>query len=176
MSAWRLFGASLALMLAGMALMFFWSAPMIQAGGLQPFDLRAGGYDLPVAQDFLTALTPEGKAAYLGAQRLADTLFPIGFLGVMALATFIALRVWSPLIGALATLPAFAEFVFDMLENAAVAGMLRAGPEALSLDQVAWASFFTTWKMRLVDAMLIVAALALAARVIWWLRPGGRYE
>ena len=83
---------SLALMLAGLALIFLWAAPRIEAGGLAPFDLRTQGYSFAEARAFLTALTPEGRAVYLGPQRVADTIFPVGFAGTMMCLVFWGLK------------------------------------------------------------------------------------
>lgn len=164
MSLARLFLVSFALMIGGLAAILFWTGPAIEAGGLAPFDPRSAGYDLAEARAFLTALTPEGRAAYLGGQRIADTVFPIGFLGVLAIAIVSAYRRWSVwLAGAMSLVP-LGYFVFDMLENAAVAGMLRAGPGNLTQAAVAWASFCTIWKFRLVNAALALAGIGWAAR------------
>lgn len=157
---------SLALMLAGLAIILLWSAPQIAADGLAPFDTRTQGYDLKEARAFLTALTPDGRAAYLGPERLGDTLFPIGLTGTMMGLTFWGLkRLWRPLAWAALLVP-LAYFVADMAENAAVAGLLRTEPADLTAEAVARASAFTVWKFRLVDAALVVTALALAARAL----------
>lgn len=53
-------------------------------------------------------------------------------------------------------------FVLDMLENAAVAGMLRAGPDGVTDAQAARANGFTVWKFRFVNlalGLVIVAGL-----------------
>ncbi len=155
---------SLGLMLVGMAAIVFWTAPRIEAGGLAPFDTRSGGYGHAEAVAFLSRLTPEGRVSYLGVQRIADTIFPIGLYGLLSLGTFVALRRWSVPLAAGARLLAHGYFVFDMLENAAVAGVLTAGPQAVMPQAVAWASFCTIWKYRFVDAALVVFALGWGAR------------
>jgi hypothetical protein len=161
---------SVVLMLVGLVLMFGWSAPRIEAGGLAPFDSRTGGYSYGEAVAFLSALTAEGRAAYLGPQRVADTIFPIGFVGVLALGTVLALRRWSVILAAVAALVPLGYFVFDMLENAAVAGLLRGGVEGLTPEAVARASALTLWKFRFVDVALVLLALAWAARGVAWSR------
>lgn len=167
------FWISVALMLAGVAAIVLWSAPRIEAGGLAPFDTRSGGYGIDDARAFLSALTPAGRAAYLGPQRLADTAFPIGLVGTLALGTVIALRRWSLRLALAAALLPLGYFGFDMLENAAVAGLLRAGPEAITPEAVARASLFTRWKFHFVNAALVVFALAWAAWGVAWLRRRG---
>lgn len=170
------FLASVALALFGFAMMLFGTGPMIEAGGLAPFDTRSFGYSLEDARAFLSALTPEARATYLGPQRIADTLFPIGLLGTLALGALLALRsvlpgrVWSRA-AFLATLPAIAYFIFDMLENAAVAGLLSTPPEALSAATVTHASMLTLWKFRFVWAAIAIFLAALLASLIKRRRP-----
>lgn len=161
---------SIALMVTGAAAIFLWSAPRIDAGGLAPFDTRSAGYGYDDAVAFLAALSPEGRAAYLGPQRLADTVFPIGLLGTLALGTLLALRGWSLRLALALTLIPLGYFVFDMLENAAVAGMLRAGAEGIAPEDVAWASLCTRWKFALVNTALLVLGLAWLARGVDRLR------
>jgi negative regulator of sigma E activity len=162
----RAFWLGLALMLGGLALIYFWSAPRIDAGGLAPFDLRTHGYTFDEARAFLTALTPEGRAVYLGPQRVADTIFPVGFAATMMLLVFWGLkRLSRPAAWAGLALP-LAYFAADMAENAAVAGLLRTEPTALTPEQVARASTITIWKSRLVDVAIATTVLALAARAI----------
>lgn len=168
------FWLSFALMLGGMAAMLFVSAPRIDAGGLAPFDTRATGYSYDEAVAFVRALSADGHSAYLGPQRIADTVFPIGFLGVLAFGAFFALHRWSLALALLAMLPPLGYFAFDMLENAAVAGLLRAGPDAITPGMVARASFCTIWKYRLVDAALVVLALGWLARAFAWVQGWGR--
>lgn len=66
---------------AAYAVLVGWFGPQVQAaaGGLTPFDLRVTGYGLNEAQAFLSALTPEGRAIYLGPIRVDDMIFPMLF-------------------------------------------------------------------------------------------------
>lgn len=169
MSARATFWLSFALMLAGVAGIVFWAAPRIDAGGLAPFDTRTAGYSYADALAFLEALSPEGRAVYLGPERLADTVFPIGFLGVLALGSYLALRRWSAGLGAVAALVALVYFIFDMLENAAVAGLLKTAPEEVTPEAVARASLFTVWKFHFVNAALVILVLGWSARGIDWM-------
>ena len=166
MTAARAFGISLALMLAGVALMLVWSTPRIEAGGLAPFDVRAGGDGADDARAFLAALTPAGRAVYLGPQRVFDTMFPAGLAGVMALAIRWGLEPLPRPVARAALLVPLAYLVLDLAENAAVAGLLRAGPDTLGETAVARASAFTVWKFRLVNAALGLTALALAVGAV----------
>lgn len=166
MSLRRALWISIVVMLAGAAAMVLGTAPRIEAGGFALFDTRTDGYGYDEALAVLTALTPQGRAVYLTAQRVADTVFPIGFLGVLALGNYLTWRRWSRGLALLLTVPPLIYFVFDMLENAAVAGMLRTMPEAVTRDAVVWASFCTVWKFHFVNAALATLLAGLAARAV----------
>jgi len=155
---------SIVVMLTGAAAMLLGTAPRIEAGGLAPFDTRTDGYAFDEALAFPTALTPEGRAVYLTWQRAADTVFPVGFLGVLALGNFLTWRRWSRVLALVLTVPPLVYFVFDMLENAAVADILRTAPEAVTREAVAWASSCTIWKFHFVDAALATLLAGLVAR------------
>src|SRR5690606_15213956 len=110
-----------------------WTLPTLSAaaGGLAPFDMRPGGYGFAEAAAFLGALSPDGRHFYETVQHRLDIAYP----GLLALTLFLAIAAAAPRpLGlwryALAA-PAFGVAVFDWLENAAVAGMLRAGVEGL---------------------------------------------
>lgn len=126
-----------------------WFGPMVDAGGLPPFDLRPLGYDLADAQAFLATLTPAGKAAYLGPVRIVDSVFPV----LMMLTFVLAVR----RMGWAAMIPAVLYGGLDLAENRAVAGILTSGiaePEAVHA-----ASLLTQAKF---------AAFALAALLALW--------
>lgn len=134
-----------------------WFGPQVQAaaGGLTPFDLRATGYDAEAARSFLTALTPEGLALYLGPVRVNDTAFPVLFTLTLCL----PLRGW----GWLWFLPALAYGLADLAENMAVAALLRTGPTVTD-GMVAMASGLTMIKFAAVAIAIMVAVLALWGR------------
>lgn len=159
----------LAIMAVDYAILVTWGSARLgaQSGGLPPFDLRLTGYGLDAATFYLRALTPAGAAFYLGTIRLLDTVFPVTCtlaLGVAiwhrgrGLATWFrgGLSLLAPLYGAL-----------DLLENAATAGLLRAGPEAVTAAAVARASILT-------QAKFGVFGLAIGALVVLLIRrlPG----
>ena len=151
---WMMF----AVMLGVYLVMVLWSLPLLMAdaGGLPVFDLRPAGYSFDEAQAFLAALSPEGRAFYLDVQQWLDTAYPalMGVTLVMAFGFLFrgALR-WIAIVFALAGA------VFDYLENAAVAGMLRAGSEGITPDMVATASRWTLLKSGAVTlAMLMLIA------------------
>jgi hypothetical protein len=152
---WALVAATVAVGLA----MTFWTLPRISdaAGGAAPFDLRPFGYSGDEARAFLSALTPEGRALYLGPQRMLDLFYPAALSALLALGLWRITRdrpravrrglVAVALLGGLA----------DHLENALVAGLLHIDPAAVTDGAVAWASTATVAKSMLTAA----AALAL---------------
>lgn len=161
------FWGSVAVMIAAALPILLWLAPAIRegAGGLAPFDTRLAGYGLTEAQAFVAALTPEARALYLGPERWADTVFPLGILGALAFGTLWALQPVRPVIAVVALLPALAFFAFDAAENAVVAAMLRIGePDLLSAAMVEQASSFTIWKYRTLALALVVLVAAVLLR------------
>lgn len=79
---WVLFVLSGAIYLT----MMLWTAPALlaEAEGLRPFDFRPMGYSFAEAQTYLSTLSEDGIAIYLGPQHLLDLFYP----GVLA-ATFV---------------------------------------------------------------------------------------
>lgn len=135
-----------------------WAGPQVTAGGLLTFDMRPLGYSAADAQAFFTALTPEGRLAYLGPHRITDTIF------VFLLTITLILPIWR--FGRLWAFAALAYAAFDLAENEAVAGMVNRG--AGRADQVWVASLFTQGKF-----VFLALAIGLA---LWglWPRPGRR--
>lgn len=131
--------------------------------GLQPPDLRIAGYDLADMRAWLAAMPPEGVARYLGPVRMLDTAFPV-LMGLTLLWWLRPLAGWLALAGAVA---AVGYVALDLAENAAVAGLLRAGPDGVDAAAVARASALTQAKF---------AAFALAAilAAVWRWRQRGR--
>lgn len=160
------FFALLAVTLIDYAILVIWGGGALgaQSGGAPPFDLRATGYSLAEAQAFLTALTAEGLRLYLGPIRVLDTIFPVGCTLVLAIA------LWHRSLGlpgaARAALVALAAGygAADLAENAAVAGLLRAGPQAVTAGQVATASALTVVKFVLFGLALVALVVLLFRR------------
>jgi hypothetical protein len=141
---WVVFALAMAVYVA----MVSWALPTVSAaaGGLAVFDLRPTGYSFDEARQFLTALTPEGRAFYLHVQQPLDLFYPplisaTLFLGI-GLLTPVSQRRWRWLISCVA-LPIV---VFDYLENAAVAGLLNSSGSTLTAEAVAVASRWTQLK------------------------------
>ncbi|MDP2061752.1 MAG: hypothetical protein Q8J98_01430 [Phaeovulum sp.] len=161
-----LFWLMFALMAGVYGAMLIWTLPQLKllSGGLLPFDLRPGGYDLAEAQALLAALGADGRAYYLGVQQSLDSAYPALYAVVMVLA-FRALVPgwWGRVLGVLVAAGAG----FDYLENARVAVMLRAEPQAVTEAMVAAASQATVIKSVAVAVALVVLSVLLA-------RAGGR--
>lgn len=128
------------------------------AGGLPPFDLRLGGYDLAAARAYLAVLPPDGVALYLGPIAVLDTLFPM----LMGLTFLWWMRPPTTPFGAVAACAALAYVALDLLENRAVADLLRAGAMGVDALGVQAASTLTQAKF----AAFALAAV-LAVRAIW---------
>lgn len=138
---WALLAATLALYLV----IVLWSLPLIasEAGGLKPFDLRPLGYGLDETRAFLLALSDRGRDFYLGTQRTLDRIYP-ALLGATFALGF-TLLFSGPLRWALILL-ALCVTGFDWLENGTVAGLLRTGPDLITVDQVSDAARWSVLK------------------------------
>lgn len=126
------------------------------AGGLLPFDLRQAGYGAAEARAFLAALSPKGRALYLGLQHQLDTVYP-PLLALVLVWSYAALlpRAWA----AVASLPALGGMGVDLIENTRVARILRmAQPDDVL---IAAASQATVAKAGLIWAALLALVLAL---------------
>lgn len=126
------------------------------AGGLRPFDMRPGGYDLMSARLLLEALGEDGRAFYLYRQIPLDLIYP----GLFALAYYLAwrwlaLRAWPKWAGLskFAWLAVFAGLA-DYAENAFIVSMLFAYPN-LTESLVTAASMATLIKSGLTTITLI---------------------
>lgn len=128
------------------------------AGGLPPFDLRPTGYDLAQARAYLAALPPEGVAVYLGPVARLDTAFPV----LLGLTLLWWMRPFDRAFGAVCAAAALAYVALDLLENRAVADLLRSGPFAVEADAVLRASQLTQAKFA-----AVALAAVLAARASW---------
>lgn len=152
-----------AMMLAVYAAMTFWTLPGIVegTGGLMPFDLRFSGYGPDEARAFLAALSDEGRAVYLGPQRLLDTLYPALLAVVLAggVAALVRAR-WLRVVLLAAVLGGMGA---DYLENARVAALLTA--DAVTDEAIAAASRATVAKSALTGGAMGMLLLVLARRM-----------
>ncbi len=150
------------------AAMAVWSLPRISdaAGGLMPFDLRPFGYNETEAREFLRRLSDDGRAFYLTVQHRLDLAFPALLAATLVWTAFrLPPSGWRAvrwvLIGA-----AVGGMVADYLENAAVAAMLSAAPDAVAVEQIATASRWTLLKSLGATLAMSLGVVLLARAVI----------
>ncbi len=151
-------------------IMVLWSLPLISAaaGGDIPFDMRPMGYSGEEARVFLTALSDEGRAFYLGTQHMLDSIYP-GLLGMtLALGLMLVYRGW---VAALGVILSGGVAVADYLENRAVTAMLKAAPREVSDAMADAASGWTVLKSGL-STVVFLALLFGVLRIGWrrWIR------
>ncbi|PFG65087.1 hypothetical protein AXZ77_3736 [Thioclava sp. ES.031] len=170
----RIFWFLLSAMLAAWLGMNIWTAPRIEAlsGGLRLPEMRLTGYSFEDARAFLAAIGDEGRAFYLGVQLRLDTLFP----PLLAAVLFLCFRGLYPgLSGLIIGTASLSSVIVDYLENAALAAMLRAGPEALTPEMVATANQWTTakWGLALVGLATLIVGIGLRIGRRWFERREG---
>lgn len=125
--------ATLALYLA----MAVWSLPTIrlEADGQMPFDLRPFGYSAQAAEDFLNALSDEGRVFYGEVQHRMDAVFPT--LLLLWSGWTIGLLYRGPVRWGLIAL-ALAGCIADYGENAAVARLLDGFDAETAQNAARW--------------------------------------
>ncbi len=169
MNAGRLFALSLvAAVLCAAAFPIF--AGKVFDLEAQPFDGRIGGYDFPAANAYLTLLKDSGATqAYLTTFRQIDTVFPLAIFGLTVSALW---GLWSRRARAIAVLGVVAASVYlmaDYIENAAVASLLRSGPDGIAESAVSFASTATQIKW---IALLACGLLCLTGIAAWLFGKG----
>lgn len=131
----------------------------LMAGGQTVFDDQIAGYSVEQARPYLAALSEAQRQTYLGLFRWLDTGLPL-FLA-LSLGLFIwreAGRVGAPLRSLMAASP-LVYMVLDLIENALVADLLRAGPEVADAA-IRQASMVTVAKFATLGAAVLVALAA----------------
>jgi len=116
-------------------------------GGFPPLDARLIGYRPDAVEGWLAGLTDRGRVLLLGPFRWADTIFPLLLGATLALAAFMLDRRW---LAALALI----YIALDLSENAAIAAVLRAGPDGLDPAMVGRASGLTVSKWAVILPVL----------------------
>ena len=165
MTAGRLFAGSLVLAILCVAGFAFWT-PGLTRGAELSFDRRIGGYGLKEAETYLRWLAVNKlTVTYLGAFRWIDSVFPLAVFGLLASGVW---GLWARPARMVALLGCGLAVVYlgaDYVENARVAGLLRAGPDALTASQVSSASLATQvkWIGIFAPSLLILAGLLLTA-------------
>jgi hypothetical protein len=145
-----------------------WSLPTIagDAGGLPAFDLRPAGYSFDEARAFLAALTTAGYGFYLDVQQSLDTVYPALYGATLFFEIYLlAPRAWGDwrwLVALVGVPPA----VFDYLENAAVAALLRTGPDHITAGMVETASRWTIFKSGATTVAALLVLVLLGMKVL----------
>jgi len=139
-----------------------WTVPKIDAAarGLTLFDNRRTGYSFKDASEFISALSDDGKAIYLGIQKYLDTLFPILMAISLPWALWMLTTSWAKPYRYFICAVAFIGPMCDLMENASVRVMLHAGPDGLTEQMVATASRWSVTKWTL-DLVAMAAFLLL---------------
>lgn len=161
---WVILTATLAAWLA----MNLWTVPRIEAaaGGLRLLDMRFTGYSYAEVREFVSALGDEGTALYLGAQYWLDMVFPPLLGGVI----FFFFRWLFPgFPGLVIGTVSLTYVVADILENLAVAAILRAGVDGLTPQMAATANQWTTvkWGLSCIGLAMLAIGIALRLRRRW---------
>lgn len=163
----RLYWLIAAATLSVYAVMVLWSLPKIStaASGIMPFDMRPGGYSFVQAQGFLAALDPDATAFYLTTQLRLDLLYPALLMLTLVFGCYrLGLAGWRRGLAHLFAAFALAGVAFDYLENAAIAGMLKAGATGILPQEVAQASQWTMLK----SGATSVAGIGLLVLLATW--------
>jgi|LGVE01.1.fsa_nt_gb hypothetical protein len=169
---WKLFWFLVIVAIAASAVIVLWSGPIIldEAAGLAPFDTRSKGYSLVDAQEYMRALSLTGVETYIGPQRWIDTVYLSSFAIFLMIGIYQSMWFWPKVIRILASLVPLVYGVLDLLENAAVAQMLKGSVDGLTIENVEIASGWTVWKFHAVNASLILFVFVLVVRFVLWVR------
>ena len=164
-----IFWAILAATLAAWLGMNLWTVPQIEekAGGLRLLDMRFTGYTYEEVQEFVAAIGDEGTTLYLGAQYWLDMVFP-PLLGAVIFLFFRWLFPGLPVL-----IIGFSSLTYvaaDILENLAVAAILRAGVYGLTPEMAATANKWTTikWGLAIIGLAMLIIGIALHLRRRWF--------
>jgi len=157
---WLIFAVTMGIYLT----MVLWSLPYItaEANGLLLFDLRLIGYGFDDAAFFRETISEEGRRFYLTVQQSLDGAYP----GLMAVTLVMAFNMlFQGFARYMASGIAVLAAVFDYLENAAVAVMLKASLIDVTPDMVARANMWTVLKSA--TSTLAFAALLVGLVLAW---------
>ena len=165
----RIFWIILAPTLAAWLGMNLWTVPRIEemAGGLRLLDMRFTGYSYADVREFVSAIGDEGTALYLGAQYWLDMVFP-PLLGAVIFLFFRWLFPGLP--GPIVGILSFTYVGADILENLAIAAILRAGANDVTTEMAATANQWTTikWGLAIIGLLMLIIGIALSLRRRWF--------
>jgi hypothetical protein len=131
---------------------------MAAGGGLPPFDLRPGGYDVAAAAAYLDRIGDAGRAWYAHRVIPADLAFAALFTAALGLGARLLSARWL-------VVPAALPGLIDLAENLALRALLTAPPGPPDPALVARASALTQAKwVALAVSAAVLAGLALRRR------------
>lgn len=111
-----------------------------EAGGLVPLDFRPFGYSMSDVQTYLSVISEDGVAAYLGLHHQLDLVLPL----VVAAMFVVGFRRWlGPVAGMGMSVVAIAGAIAAYSENAVIASLLS---DPATPEQVVLASALTIFK------------------------------
>ncbi|MBV0912733.1 hypothetical protein [Anianabacter salinae] len=150
------------------AAMALWTVPAITSasGGLAPLDARPFGYGVDEARAFLSALTAEGRALYLGPQHRLDNAFPLLYGALLAVAIWRLFGAGSPVLRAVLSVFPLLAAMFDYLENARVRALLMADPDSVPGAMIASANTASLGKWVLGSIAVLTILALIAARLV----------
>ena len=164
----RLALVSLALVVLSGLPILLWLAPALTLpDGTPMLDQRLCGYRHGEAVAYLAALDDRARGLYLGAERIADTVLPIGLFGLLASLPRLA---FGPRLSTVALAVAAVYLGLDLAENAAIAELVRADPGAVTVEAVDRASLLTQAKFLALGIAAALAASALVMRARLWFK------
>ncbi|GFE63086.1 hypothetical protein [Litoreibacter roseus] len=129
-----------------------------EANGLLGFDLQTFGFEAIAGLDYLTVLSPVGRALYLSTVWPLDTAFIVALTCLFALVT----RKMPHRLAIIVATLAFA--AFDLTENATVASVMRVPVEVVTPDVITLIGTFTTLKFLTLTLAVVLLLAALMRR------------
>jgi hypothetical protein len=166
---WPLILSAVVAAAGGVPIVLWLSPALTLPDGTPMLDMHWRGYTHDEAMAYLTALSDEARTLYLSHERIADTLLPLGLFGLLVL---IPRRVAGRRVAALALVLAASYLALDLMENAAIARLLRADPASIAPEAVAWASLLTQAKFVALGLSAALTAFTLVARAHLWFKHG----
>ncbi|MDF3415740.1 hypothetical protein HKX54_14800 [Sulfitobacter sp. M57] len=155
-------GAASAALMVGLAVM---GRVWLQPGDFGIFDAHFGGYSVDAARLYLAALKQAGRTElYLGVFRVLDTVLPILLSFTLAGVIWTQARGMPKVVRGVVALTPCVYLWLDLSENAAVAHLLRFGPQ-VSAGAILQASAYTVAKWICLTLAMLLAVWA------WRLAP-----
>lgn len=172
-TVWKYYWGLVLVTLGFYATILLWSLPKVaaSAGGLVPFDLRPAGYSVASANEFLAAISEEGRRFYLGPQHQLDAIFPLLMGCSLGFGLFGLLKGKARSLRFMALALPFVAASADTMENQAVKAMLLAAP--VTDEMILSANQWTLLKSGATTLSILWLTLLLLSRLSVRLRQRG---